>query len=166
MFFVVFMTLSACSESSEKQQTSAPMTTVENKGENNGENPSKQGVTSSQGSVTKKLPPRPKAKIGGTPILTNPIVLGGVSKDHVKEVMKKQNDAIQGCHATSKTTKGKVLIKFSIQKDGTVSSTLMESTSLRDSETENCLTDLIKTFQFDPLEKGSKAIIRYPLIIE
>ena len=80
--------------------------------------------------------------------------------------MKKQNDVIQGCHDTSKTTKGKVLIKFSIQKDGTVTSALTESTSLRDSTTEACLNDLIKTFQFDPLEKGSKAIVRYPLVIE
>ena len=110
MFFVVFMTLSACSENSEGQQTSAPKTTVENKAENKAENPSTQGITSSQGNVTKKVPPRPKAKIGGTPILTNPIVLGGVSKDHVNEVIKKQNDAIQGCHATSKTTKGPDLV--------------------------------------------------------
>ena len=173
MSFVLFTTLLACSGDSVSQQeatqaesTQTKSTQVDGKTLTQDVKNEVPAETETQSATVKQLPPKPKAKIGGTPILATPIVLGGISKDHIKDVMDKQNEAIQGCHAESKTTKGKVLIKFSIQKDGMVSSVQTESTSLRDSETEACLNELIKTLQFDPLQKGSKAIVRYPLIIE
>ena len=116
-------------------------------------------------SDTKDFTKKPKAMIGGTPILSNPIVLGGISKDHVNDVIKKNNNTIQGCHAKDKKTKGKVLIKFNIQADGAVSKAKIESTSLRDKTTEDCLSNTIKGLKFDPLIKGRIAIIRYPLVI-
>ncbi len=160
MFFAIFLLFTACSdESNSTEKETNPATTQEIKKET--AKAEKKDTTEEK----KTLPPKPKAKIGGTPILSTPIVLGGISKSHITDVMNKNDSAIQNCHEKSKKTKGKVLVKFSVNKDGTVNKPLTESTSLRDSTTEDCLNKLISGFQFNALERGSKAIVRYPVII-
>ena len=159
MFFAIFLQMIACSGSSEEnaEPTQKPKEEI-----------SKQQSPSESDSKSKEVPkPRPKAKakIGGTPILATPIVLGGISKDHINDVMKKNDNAIQNCHEKNKKKKGKVLVKFSVNKDGTVNKPKTESTSLRDAVTEQCLNELIQGFTFNPLERGTKAIVRYPIVI-
>lgn len=163
MFFAIFLHFLACSDESDSTNKEATKVTSEKVVK---ETKKETAKTEDKATEEKKaLPPKPKAKIGGTPILSTPIVLGGISKTHITDVMKKNDAAIQNCHAQSKKTKGKVLVKFSVNKDGTVNKPLTESTSLRDSTTEDCLNKLIAGFQFNALERGSKAIVRYPVII-
>ena len=168
MFFAIFLHFLACSDESDSTNKEAAKVTSE-KVTNETKNEVKKETAKTVDKATeekKALPPKPKAKIGGTPILSTPIVLGGISKSHITDVMNKNDAAIQNCHAQSKKTKGKVLVKFSVNKDGTVNKPLTESTSLRDSTTEDCLNKLIAGFQFNALERGSKKlIVRYPVII-
>ena len=169
MFFAFFLHFLACSDESDstnKEATKVTSEKVTNEIKNEVKKETAKTVDKNKATEEKKaLPPKPKAKIGGTPILSTPIVLGGISKSHITDVMNKNDAAIQNCHAQSKKTKGKVLVKFSVNKDGTVNKPLTESTSLRDSATEDCLNKLIAGFQFNALERGSKAIVRYPVII-
>ena len=163
MFFAIFLHFLACSDESDSTNKEATKV-ISEKVEKDTKNETAKTVDKAT-EEKKALPPKPKAKIGGTPILSTPIVLGGISKSHITDVMNKNDAAIQNCHAQSKKTKGKVLVKFSVNKDGTVNKPLTESTSLRDSATEDCLNKLIAGFQFNALERGSKAIVRYPVII-
>ena len=170
MFFAIFLHFLACSDESDSTNKESTKVTSEKVTSEKvvDETKNETAKTVDQKNTTeekKALPPKPKAKIGGTPILSTPIVLGGISKSHITDVMNKNDSAIQNCHEKSKKTKGKVLVKFSVNKDGTVNKPLTESTSLRDSTTEDCLNKLISGFQFDALERGSKAIVRYPVII-
>ena len=163
MFFAIFLHFLACSDESDSTNKEATKV-ISEKVEKDTKNETAKTVDKAT-EEKKALPPKPKAKIGGTPILSTPIVLGGISKSHITDVMNKNDAAIQNCHAQSKKTKGKILVKFSVNKDGTVNKPLTESTSLRDSATEDCLNELIAGFQFNALERGSKAIVRYPVII-
>ena len=169
MFFAIFLHFLACSDESDstnKESTKVTSEKVVEKTKNDVKEETAKTVEQKDTIKEKKvLSPKPKAKIGGTPILSTPIVLGGISKSHITDIMNKNDAAIQNCHAQSKKTKGKVLVKFSVNKDGTVNKPLTESTSLRDSTTEDCLNKLIAGFQFNALERGSKAIVRYPIII-
>ena len=163
MFFAIFLNFLACSDESDSTNKESTKVTSEKVVK---ETKKETAKTEDKATEEKKaLPPKPKAKIGGTPILSTPIVLGGISKNHITDIMNKNDSAIQNCHEKSKNTKGKVLVKFSVNKDGTVNKPLTESTSLRDSTTEDCLNKLIAGFQFNALERGSKAIVRYPIII-
>ena len=159
MFFAIFLQIMACSGNSEEitERPQKPKAEITKK-----DLPKKSDSESKEA-----LNPRPKAKakIGGTPILSRPIVLGGISKAHINDVMKKNDNAIQNCHEKNKKKKGKVLVKFSVNKDGTVNKPKTESTSLRDAVTEQCLNELIQGFTFNPLERGTKAIVRYPIVI-
>jgi hypothetical protein len=168
MFFAAFLQLMACSGNSEEKDASTPKPSPEISQKLDAKVDAKADDAKTEETKTEtsvKPRPKPKAKIGGTPILATPIVLGGISKDHINDVMKKNDPAIQNCHEKTKKTKGKVLVKFSVNKDGTVNQPKTESTSLRDSTTEDCLNKLIQGLQFNPLERGSKAIVRYPIVI-
>ena len=59
---------------------------------------------------------------------------------------------------------GKVLVQFTIAKDGSVTKSETVSTSLRNPETEACLNERVATATFPALERGEKAIVKYPFV--
>lgn len=112
------------------------------------------------------LPPAPVApagKIGGEPILADPVVLGGISVDAVRAGLDAQKAAITACHGAD-AGKGKVLVRFAIAADGTVASARVQSTSLRDETTETCLLGVVQGATFPPLERGDKALVTWPFL--
>ncbi len=97
--------------------------------------------------------------IGGEPILPRPVVLGGISTEAVESGVAAVDYA--GCHQLGT---GKVLVQFTIAMDGSVSKSETVSTSLRQPETEACLEARITEARFPPLERGDKAIVKYPFV--
>ncbi|TNE92445.1 MAG: hypothetical protein EP330_01965 [Deltaproteobacteria bacterium] len=108
----------------------------------------------------------PAGKIGGAPILPHPVVIGALSADKVSEVIEAHLDELDACYtnevAKKPDLKGKVLVKFSIQKDGSVTNARTESTSLRHEPTEACLAEVVAKQTFPALESGKLAVVQFP----
>lgn len=104
--------------------------------------------------------------IGGEPILPQVIVLGAIATADVVGAVSMHHSAINACFtaraAAQPDLAGKVLIKFSIGKDGKVLESSTASTSLRDEPTETCVNERVREVRFPALADGDKAIVRYP----
>ena len=126
------------------------------------------------GSSTQTVPPKPmetplpKGKIGGAPILSNPVVIGGISRENVEKGINKQRDVIDRCYQESRkknpSLAGKVLVKVVIAADGSVSEVLTKATSLRHNPTEECINKTISNASFTELLSGRYAIVQYPFV--
>ena len=108
----------------------------------------------------------PIGSIGGEPILPDIVVVGGISAAKVEASMAEHTSDILGCQKAgleqNPVMKGKVLVKFSIDKEGKVGSNRVVSTSLRHPATETCLTELVAQISFPALDRGRIAIVTYP----
>ena len=163
----ILLFLACSSTSPEDQSTVAPKETVEQTPQVKTEN-IKQSKKESKPAVVST---KPGGIIGGIPILPNPIVLGAIDPKKIDSAIDQQRDAINSCYTqTAKQARanktavpmGKVLVKFTIDKNGAVSKVGTKSTSLRHENTERCVNEVIAKAQFPSPEKGNKAIISYP----
>jgi hypothetical protein len=110
----------------------------------------------------------PAGSIGGAPILPDPVVLGAISAEAVAQGIAAQMEAINLCYeearAKNAALAGKVLVRFSIAPDGSVSRTSISSTSLWDAPTEECVSARVAQASFPALEGGRVAIVTYPFV--
>ena len=115
-----------------------------------------------------EAPAKPAGSIGGEPILPKPVVVGGIDNHEVEEGIGKHMDAINACYqaarADSPKLRGKVLVKFTISKDGKVNGAETRSTSLRNEGAETCLNEAVAQATFPALESGKIAIVQYPFV--
>ncbi len=118
--------------------------------------------------VAPEPPPPSGPSIGGEPILPKPVVLGAISTADVVAGITKQEAGIQACYASRRAVvpdlAGKVLVKFKIQRDGSVAEPSTASTSLRDPDTEACVNAEVAKATFPALKDGAVAIVRYPFV--
>lgn len=109
----------------------------------------------------------PGGSISGEPILSRPVVVGGISQVAVDGVIDTLRPSFAECYEPARALQpapsGKVLLKFLISKSGLVSDVATRATSLRHEPTEACLHGVLSEARFPPLEKGSRAIVQYPL---
>ena len=108
----------------------------------------------------------PMGSIGGEPILPKPVVVGGLPNEAVDEGVEAQMKAINACYESAlsedPSLRGKVLVRFVIGKDGTVTDTRTKSTSLRHEATETCVNEVLAKATFPELKGGGLAIVTYP----
>ena len=102
-------------------------------------------------------------KIGG-----DPIFLGALDKSLIDAVIKRHMNQIQHCYTRelTKTPKlgGKVIVKFVIAKDGSVSKASIKSSSMGSKSVEGCITSLFMRFKFPEPKGGGIVIVSYPFI--
>lgn len=107
----------------------------------------------------------PAGRIGGVPIVSEPVVLGAMSADAVRTGIAAELNAIHACYDSAGGRKagrmGKVLVRFIIAKDGAVSSTSTRSTSLRHPPTEDCVNARVAEARFVAPGNGGTAIVSY-----
>ena len=112
--------------------------------------------------------PPPAGRIGGSPILPDPVVLGAIDPEAVDRVVEAQGAAIARCYeaglAETPGLSGKVLVKLAIAADGTVSRVSTKSTSLRNTAVEECLEARLARARFPALESGEVALVTYPFV--
>jgi hypothetical protein len=112
--------------------------------------------------------PPPAGTISGSPILPEPIVLGGIETPAVRSVIEAAGPALQACYtaelAAHPDLAGKVLVRFTITHDGRVSRATTKSTSLRHAPTEECLNERIGGLQFPKLPDQGVALVTWPFI--
>ena len=106
--------------------------------------------------------------IGGEPILPSPVVLGAISASAVETGVGEKMEAINRCYkdalAENKALSGKVLVRFTILRSGSVSQADIKSTSLRHEAVEACVIARLAEARFPSLEHGKVAIVTYPFV--
>lgn len=96
------------------------------------------------------------------------IILGALDKSLIDAVIRRNLNQIRYCYQRELTKNpaltGKVVIKFVIAKDGTVSSSSTKSSSMNNKAVEDCINGRFMRFQFPQPKGGGIVIVSYPFI--
>jgi len=98
----------------------------------------------------------------------DPILLGALDKSDIDRVVKQHLSQIRYCYqrelTVSPNLQGKVVIKFVIAKDGTVSHASVGGTSMHNDVVENCLCARFLRMKFPRPEGGGIVFVTYPFV--
>ena len=103
------------------------------------------------------------AGVGG-----DPIVIGALDRSLIDAVIKQHMNAIKYCYQRELTKNpalgGKIVIKFTIAKDGTTSSASTKSTTMSNQAVEQCIEGRFMRMQFPQPKGGGIVIVSYPFM--
>jgi hypothetical protein len=112
-------------------------------------------------------PPRREQKLIKTS--SNPTILGGLDKSSIDTVIKRNIAQIRYCYQRelfmSPNLSGKVVVKFVIAKDGSVSRASVSASTLKSSKVEDCILNRFMKFSFQQ-PKGGIVIVKYPFVFQ
>lgn len=98
----------------------------------------------------------------------SPIILGALDKTVIDRVVKRHLNQIRYCYQRELQMQpnlaGKVVIKFVVAKDGSVSSAAIKSSTLAHEATEQCLVSRFMRMQFPSPQGGGIVIVSYPFL--
>ena len=98
----------------------------------------------------------------------DPIILGALDRSLIDEVIKRHMNQIRYCYQRELTKNpalgGKIVIKFTIAKDGTVSTASSKSTTMNNAAVEQCIVQRFLRMQFPEPKGGGIVIVSYPFI--
>jgi len=107
-------------------------------------------------------------KVPGGVSTEDPILLGALDKSEIDRVIKQHLSQIRYCYQKelnrAPDLEGKVVMRFVIASDGTVSQTKIQSTSLDNPVVESCMRDRFSRFQFPRPVGGGIVIVTYPFV--
>ena len=99
------------------------------------------------------------------------VLLGALDKSLIDAVIKQNMNTIRYCYQRElrahPTLAGKIVVKFVIATDGTVSSDFpakIKSSTMASEAVENCITGRFMRFQFPKPAGGGIVIVSYPFI--
>lgn len=105
---------------------------------------------------------------GGLPTGGTPTILGALDRALIDAVIKDHMSQIRYCYQRELTKDpdlaGKVVMKFVIASDGTVSSASPKSSTLRQAAVDTCLTGKFLRMQFPAPQGGGIVIVSYPFL--
>ncbi len=98
------------------------------------------------------------------------IIDGGLDKDQIAEVIKKNIGQIRECYerqlSANRDLYGKVLVKFVISAQGGVLEPKVENTTLKSSMVEGCMLRRLSNWKF-PLQRGGTMVkVSYPFLFK
>ena len=98
----------------------------------------------------------------------NPIILGALDKSLIDAVIKRNMSQIRYCYQRELTKnpdlKGKIIVKFVIAANGSVSKASIKSSSMGSKAVESCITGRFRRFKFPEPKGGGIVIVSYPFI--
>jgi hypothetical protein len=98
----------------------------------------------------------------------DPIILGALDRSLIDEVIKRNMNQIRYCYQRELTKNpalgGKIVIKFTIAKDGTVSAASTKTTTMNNASVEGCIVGRFLRMQFPQPKGGGIVIVSYPFI--
>jgi len=98
----------------------------------------------------------------------DPIILGALDKSLIDAVIKRHMNQIRYCYQRELTKNpnlgGKIVVKFVIAKDGTVSSATTKSSTMGSPAVEQCINGRFLRFQFPQPKGGGIVIVSYPFL--
>jgi len=105
----------------------------------------------------------------GRGMVGDPVILGALDRSLIDQVIHQDIDTIAACYhqalAEDESLAGKVVIKFVIAKDGSVSSSTVKRSDLGHANTESCIAQAIQRMQFAEPRGGGIVIASYPFIL-
>jgi TonB family protein len=129
---------------------------------NKGSGRGSSGYGSGAGSYGQKSS-RGLSKIGG-----QPIIMGALDKSLIDAVIKRNMNQIRYCYQRELTKNpslgGKIVVKFTIAKDGSVSKASIKSSSMGNAKVESCIAGRFMQFKFPEPKGGGIVIVSYPFI--
>ncbi|MFZ5476124.1 MAG: AgmX/PglI C-terminal domain-containing protein [Myxococcota bacterium] len=109
-----------------------------------------------------------KAEGGIATVTGEPIILGALDRNLIDAVIKRQLAQIRYCYQRELTKNpdlaGKVVVKFVIAKDGTVSSATTKASTLGNPAVETCIHGRFLRWQFPEPRGGGIVIVSYPFV--
>lgn len=101
---------------------------------------------------------------------SEPITISPFDKAAIDRVVKTHLSAIRYCYQSELTKSpalsGKVVIKFVIARDGTVSQASVKSSSLNNAITEQCITSKFMRMRFPRPKSDGIAVVAYPFVFD
>ena len=100
----------------------------------------------------------------------NEIIVFGPALDRalIDKVIKQNMNRLRYCYqrelSKDPTLGGKIVVKFSIDKAGGVSSAAIKSSSMNSAAVESCLTKSFMSFKFPEPKGGGVVIVSYPFL--
>ena len=110
------------------------------------------------------------AKSDGTisAVSGDPIILGALDRSLIDEVIKRHMNQIRYCYQRELTRthnlQGKIVIKFVIARDGSVSSASVKNTTMSNAAVEQCVVSRFMRMQFPSPKGGGIVIVSYPFL--
>ncbi|MCB9550643.1 MAG: TonB family protein [Myxococcales bacterium] len=93
-------------------------------------------------------------------------VQGSLDRAIIQRVVRRHNAQVRYCYekALNKNPalKGKVVLKWTIDAEGKVAAVSVSESTLKDAETEACLTQTVKRWQFPKPAGGGVVVVNYP----
>lgn len=103
-------------------------------------------------------------------VRSNAIVLGSIDRTTIDDVVRRDVNAIRYCYEKAlrldSTLAGKVVVKFVIAPDGSVSTATIRSSELDDEAVEQCVAGRFLKMQFPQPAGGGIVIVSYPFQFE
>lgn len=109
-------------------------------------------------------------KAGGDPKIPSDAIFIGVALDRslIDAVIKRNSNQIRNCYQRELTRDpslgGKIVAKFTISGDGSVSKSEIKSSSMGSAAVESCIAERIMRFQFPEPKGGGVVIVSYPFM--
>jgi hypothetical protein len=98
----------------------------------------------------------------------DPIILGALDKSLIDQVIKRHMNQLRYCYQRELTDNpdlaGKIVVKFVVAKDGTVSSATTKQTTMNNAAVEGCINGRFLRFQFPEPKGGGIVIVSYPFV--
>ncbi len=96
------------------------------------------------------------------------IILGALDRSLIDEVIKRHMNQIRYCYqrelTKNNTLGGKIVIRFTIAKDGSVSQATTKSTTMNNSAVQKCIEGRFMRMQFPTPKGGGIVIVSYPFL--
>lgn len=100
----------------------------------------------------------------------NPIIMGSLDKEIIRRVVKSHMSQIKYCYETELTKNpglsGKVTMKWVISGSGSVQSSSVADSSLKNKSVENCISRKIRTWKFPKPKGGGIVVVNYPFVLK
>jgi hypothetical protein len=98
----------------------------------------------------------------------DPIIMGALDRSLIDEVIKRHMNQIRYCYqrelVKNNGLAGKIVIKFTISKDGSVASASTKSTTMNNQAVESCIEGRFMKMQFPQPKGGGIVLVSYPFM--
>jgi TonB family protein len=95
-----------------------------------------------------------------------PAVSGSLASDVIRRIVRRHNAQIRSCYEKELTRapalKGKIVVKFVVGGNGTVSQAAVGSSDMGSAVVEACVVSQVKTWAFPSPEGGGSVVVSYP----
>ena len=94
-----------------------------------------------------------------------PIILGALDLSVMTPVVESLEPAVEACRAQHPAS-GKVVVKFVVAKDGTISSATVKSSTTGNAALDGCVAEAFKTPVFPEPKGGGIVITSWPVLLQ